>query len=455
MKQQLDYRLLAILFGAEADRESGLTSWVKEGLGLLPGSLDSLIDGAITMSSMVPAWAAHFSAGDGNDDSSVQVASERLLRELGDRGFDTKPAKEQIAAIQASNLARLTRMTLDGDLNYVFMNDSAEGLLQAMWLGSVGGTTNPVIINALRKSNAEYWGKVRDSIRARCGSPEETAEEMAISAVVMNAELLRFLYDASGKTMGLMSFQLDPTQAFDPEAMLKQGLAVWERLTNELHGTPNIVFKVPGTAAGLEVTPELVSVGIGVNVTVNFSTRQHIAFGEAIEKHSARKELVSFLTQMDGRGDDQILKELGDTPNADEIAKWGSALVRQQIFDQLYNPGRGGRGLTIPRHLPAAVRGAWNIERSLQNEANTPPTFGTIFPAWQKDFDSAPRDLRPDGMWRLLPGGYLDILRKSRTFCQEYYVDGMTVEEFDTHPPTVVTLEQFTREWNELVEYCA
>ena len=51
--------------------------------------------------------------------------------------------------------------------------------------------------------------------------------------------------------------------------MIEVALKIYEGLCREIGGTPNTVFKVPGTKAGIDVAGELTSRGIGVNVTVN------------------------------------------------------------------------------------------------------------------------------------------------------------------------------------------
>ncbi len=393
-----------------------------------------------------------------SDETLAALAEENLaqVRAWG-RADLAEKAEAEIAAIARSNLAALTRMTFRGEANAFWGNDYAAHLKQAMRRGAALVTTNPVLVNTARKEEPEYWTPVRDALRAKhqSFSPVELAYAMTIQVVVQNARLMRPIWELTEGHIGYVSLQLSPECASDAERMISEAKWVYQRLHEELGGVPNTVFKVPGTRAGIDVAAELTGSGMGVNVTVNFSLPQQIAFAGIIEKHSTAP--VSFRTQMDGRLDDPVGEEMQAAGVGDweEVKQWCTTLIRQREYRLLCKePQAGGVGFKKTFPLPAAGRGPWNILRSIHNEPEV-PIFITIFPDRQAQFDSEPRELNPDGMWAEAPEGYREKLLKSALFRQAYEPDGMTVDEFDTFLPTVRTLAQFCESYQEFLGWVA
>ncbi len=365
-------------------------------------------------------------------------------------------ARAKAAAIANSNLARLARMALAGKVNTFWGNDYAANLREAMRKGAAMVTTNPVLVNVARTENPAYWTPVRDNLKARYPDydPVQLGYAMTIEVVLSNARLLRPIWQITGGKMGYVSLQLSPKEAKNADAMIEGARWVWERLEAGLAGTPNCVFKVPGTKAGITVAETLTSGAMGVNVTVNFSLPQQIAFAGAIENNSTTP--VSYRTQMDGRLDDPVGEELKEAGVSDweEVKKWCTTAIRQREYRMLcLPPDQGGLGFKKSIPLPASGRGPWNILRSLTT--GPVPIFLTIFPNRAEEFDSEPRELDPDGMWAELPDGYLDKLYMSKLFRQGYEPDGMTVDEFDDYLPVVATLNQFADGYDEFIAWVA
>ena len=388
------------------------------------------------------------------DASLAELAAGNLglLRQWG-RADLAEPAEAEIASIAASNLTKLARMTLRGEANTYWGNDYASHLRRAMRRGACLVTTNPVLVNTARKEEPQYWVQVRDDLRAAHPgfSPAELAYALTIQVVVGNARLLRPIWELSSGRLGYVSLQLSPECATDSEKMISEALWVYDQLAEALGGTPNTVFKVPGTAAGLDVAAELTSRGLGVNITVNFSLPQEIAFAAVIEKHSTAP--VSFRTFMDGRLDDPVGDEMKEAGVSDwELVKqWCTTLVRQREYRLISKaPRAGGMGCAKAFPLPAAGRGPWNILRSIHREPEA-GMFITIFPNRQEQFDEEPREINPEGMWDQAPEGYRDKLWKSKLFRQAYEPDGMRVEEFETFVPSVRTLTQFCSEYQDFL----
>src|SRR5205823_14394448 len=81
---------------------------------------------------------------------------------------------------------------------------------------------------------------------------------------------LRPEYDRSGGTDGFISFEVTPDLADDTDATIAQATDLWRRLDQ-----PNVMIKVPGTAAGLPAIEELTRQGVNINVTLLFSIERY------------------------------------------------------------------------------------------------------------------------------------------------------------------------------------
>ncbi|MGC9320149.1 MAG: transaldolase family protein [Armatimonadota bacterium] len=381
-------------------------------------------------------------------------ANVQLLEDLGadDEAQRVQDEAEQLAT---SNLVKLTRMTLAGELNTYWGNDYASGLRKAMQRGAILVTTNPVLVDIARKDNPEYWTPVRDELREKYGGdadPVTLAYAMTIQVVLANARLLRPIWEITDGDLGYVSLQLNPKEATNADKMVDEATWVYGQLEDELGGTPNTVFKVPGTLAGIEAAKQLTGKGMGVNVTVNFALPQQIAFAGAIEEHSTTK--LSFRTQMDGRLDDPVGEELEEAGVEDweEVKKWATTAMRQREYRMLcHPPEKGGVGFKKSFPLAASGRGPWNIIRGTNNGPLT--NFITIFPDKAELYESVPREIDPDGIWTPLPEGYLDKLMKSKTFRQAYEPDGMAPEEFIDHIPAARTLKGFSEGYDEFLHW--
>ncbi|MFP4248837.1 MAG: transaldolase family protein [Armatimonadota bacterium] len=440
-----------------ADMEKAYTSADDEGKADIA---ETIAESAIDLKSVLADWNLKCSdtygdavATDDQLDEQYE-ANVALLKDLG-ANDEAKRVEDEVAHLAESNLVKMTRMTMAGDLNTWWGNDYAVGLRKAMQKGAILVTTNPVLVDIARHEQPEVWTPVRDELREKYGEgcdPVTLAYAMTIQVVLTNARLLRPIWEITDGALGYVSLQLNPKEATNADKMVDEATWVYGQIEDELGGEPNTVFKVPGTAAGIEAAERMTADGMGVNVTVNYALPQQIAFAGAIEANSTAK--VSFRTQMDGRLDDPVgeqLKELG-LEDWEEVKKWATTAIRQREYHMLNHPPQeGGLGFNKSYPLAASGRGAWNIERGTNN--GPVPNFLTIFPDKAEEYDSKPREIDPDGIWTELPDGYLDKLMKSSIFRQAYEPDGMMPEEFIDFVPAVSTLTGFSETYEEFLEW--
>src|SRR5262249_36993299 len=82
--------------------------------------------------------------------------------------------------------------------------------------------------------------------------------------------LLRRVWENSRGNAGFISLECPPDPADDTEATIDQATSLWQRLDQ-----PNVMIKVPGTAAGLPAIEELTRRGVNVNITLLFSVERY------------------------------------------------------------------------------------------------------------------------------------------------------------------------------------
>jgi transaldolase len=96
---------------------------------------------------------------------------------------------------------------------------------------------------------------------------------------------------------GQVSIELDPSKAYDTEATVAEGLALFAELDR-----PNLMVKVPGTEPGLDAITRLLAEGVNVNVTLLFSVPRYdaviTAFLDGVRQRLERNEDVSRLTSV-------------------------------------------------------------------------------------------------------------------------------------------------------------
>ena len=355
--------------------------------------------------------------------------------------------KNEIENVLTSNRYKISIKTDQGVLNNRLGNDAAFGLCEAMRRGASLVTTNPVMVNTIRKDESEKWNAFRDRMRQE--NPEKTPEELAtmlaIEIVYEFCQELWPIYQATDGKDGYVSMQVSPRNATNAEKMYAEVKFVYDAVSNKM-GTEqaNLVFKVPATEAALQTVEAMTSEGIGVNITGSCSVSQHLALGEVIERGRSK---VNFLTMMSGRLDDRIAEELEEkgVENALVLSRKASEAIVKRSCKILEE-----RGYKKSYLLIASLRGPWNIEAGLANKET--PVYITCFPAKAVEYDEIERE-NSSKIDEVMDAEIITSLRKSEIFCQGYDVDGLDPSEFAEYYPVKVTLESFVANYDETVAY--
>lgn len=131
--------------------------------------------------------------------------------------------------------------------------------------GIRGVTSNPTIFEKAIAGSTDYDCALKE-LSAAGKSDQESYEALVLDDIGRAAELLRPVYDATDGLDGYVSLEVSPTLAHDSEGTVQEGRRLFTTLNR-----PNVMIKVPATAAGIPAITQLISEGINVNVTLMFS----------------------------------------------------------------------------------------------------------------------------------------------------------------------------------------
>jgi transaldolase len=132
-----------------------------------------------------------------------------------------------------------------------------------------GITSNPSIFEAAIGRTNEYDSALREIAR-HSRDPLAAYEILALEDVRAACDILRPVFDESGGVDGLVSLEVAPDLANDPQTTLSEAKRLWAAVDR-----PNLMIKIPGTQACLPAIRQALGAGINVNVTLLFSVERY------------------------------------------------------------------------------------------------------------------------------------------------------------------------------------
>lgn len=164
------------------------------------------------------------------------------------------PLRQLTALGQSVWLDLLSRRLLtSGELERMIRGDGLRGVTSnpAIWEKSIGGSH-------------DYEEAIR-TLAGRGQSLEEAYTTLVVEDIRGAADLLRPTYDQTDGQDGLVSLEVSPHLAHDPDGTIAEARFLWS-----LVNRPNLMIKVPATREGLPAIEHLIFEGINVNVTLLF-----------------------------------------------------------------------------------------------------------------------------------------------------------------------------------------
>jgi transaldolase len=190
--------------------------------------------------------------------------------------------------------------------------------------GVRGVTSNPVIFEKAIAGSTDYDDAIRDILRRGDPPAQGIYEHLAIDDIRSAADLLSSVHKSSGGRDGYVSLEVSPHLAYETEATVVEAKRLWAAVDR-----PNLMIKVPATAAGLPAICSLLGEGVNINVTLLFAREIYEAVAEAyiaaLENRAAAGRNVAgvasvasfFVSRIDSLIDSLIDERLASTAAAD------------------------------------------------------------------------------------------------------------------------------------------
>jgi transaldolase len=176
-----------------------------------------------------------------------------------------------------SNLHKLSALGQSVWIDYLSRDLLETGELERMMREDavVGVTSNPTIFQKAIAGGNRYDEQLKEVLEAE-DDPKEIFLQLSSRDVAAACDLLRKVWDEGKGLDGYVSWEVDPTLAYDQEATIAEA-----RRLHEWVDKPNLYVKIPATEPGLGAIEEMISEGRNINVTLIFSLERHKAVMEA------------------------------------------------------------------------------------------------------------------------------------------------------------------------------
>jgi transaldolase len=142
--------------------------------------------------------------------------------------------------------------------------------------GLKGMTSNPAIFEKAVGETSDYDEALEELARDPDLDSVAVYEKLAVRDVQLAADVLRPVWEATRGRDGYVSLEVSPHLARDTDGSVAEARRLWRELDR-----PNVMVKVPGTAAGLPAIERLTAEGINVNVTLLFSVGVYVKVVDA------------------------------------------------------------------------------------------------------------------------------------------------------------------------------
>lgn len=270
--------------------------------------------------------------------------SDNPLRKLADFG----------QSVWYDNISR--DVLVSGELKRMIDEDGVTGL-----------TSNPTIFQKAIAGSDDYDEALRALLAENPqAGVQELYEALSIEDIRAATDLLRPIFDRTGRADGYASLEVSPHLAHDTDGTIQEARRLFSTV-----GRPNLMIKVPATPEGIPAITTLIGEGVNVNVTLMFSLAHYEAVVEAYLQGLERlagaggdlsrvASVASFFVSRVDTLVDLLLDELG--PEGEALkGKTGIANSKQVYarFKKLFNSKRfkvlAAKGARVQRPLWAST----------------------------------------------------------------------------------------------------
>jgi transaldolase len=238
-----------------------------------------------------------------------------------------------------SRLHRLAELGQSVWIDYLSRDLLRTGELERMMKEDavVGVTSNPTIFQKAISAGNSYDDQLRTVLEDE-EDPKEIFIRLASKDIEDALDLLRSVWDEGGGRDGYVSFEVDPSLAYDTEGTIEEA----QRL-HDLIDRPNLFVKIPATEAGLPAIEEMIARGRPINVTLIFSLERYSEVAEAyirglerlVESGGDPSRVASVASFFVSRVDTETDRRLDEIGGPDEL-KGKLAIANAKLAYQRY-----------------------------------------------------------------------------------------------------------------------
>jgi transaldolase len=267
-----------------------------------------------------------------------------------------------------SNLHRLSALGQSVWIDYLSRNLLHTGKLARLMEEDsvVGVTSNPTIFQKAISEGDAYDEQLKEIVDGGESDPKEIFLQLSSRDVAEACDLLRRVWDRGRGLDGYVSWEVDPTLAYDRDATIAQAHRLHDWVERN-----NLYVKIPATEPGLGAIEEMIAAGKNINVTLIFSLERHKQVMEAYIRGVERlveaggdpsgvHSVASFFVSRVDTETDRRLEEIGGQAATlkGKLAIANAKLAYQNYLEAFSGPrwkALEGKGATKQRCLWAST----------------------------------------------------------------------------------------------------
>ena len=250
------------------------------------------------------------------------------------------------------------------------------------------------------------------------------------------------LWEKTNGRFGYVSIQGDPIHEEDSKVIIDEA-----RKNRDMN--PNVMIKIPATKAGLEAMDVLIAENTPLNATEVMGMSQVLDLCEMYEKVTAKTGTapVMYYSLITGIFDEWLAKDTESKRidiNPDVLRQAGMVIAKkvyQEVHDRGYRLGFIGGGVRQLYHFTEMVGADACITMNWR---------GTCDKLIELDQPVVSRFYNP-----VQPRVLEELLDKLPEFRRAYYVNGLTVDEYEEYGPVEYFRSMFISSWKKALEKIA
>jgi len=237
-----------------------------------------------------------------------------------------------------------------------------DGVLARMVEDGIRGVTSNPTIFEKAMAGGEGYDEQLATLEHDGFAIDAVYWELVLNDIRAAADVLRPTYDRLAGGDGFVSVEVAPDRAYDTAATVTQ--ARWLR---ERAARPNVLVKIPATAAGIPAVEESIADGISVNITLIFSLDRYVevidAYIRGLERHAQTggdlRNIASVASFFVSRVDTEADKRLPDGHPLRGRVAVANAKLAYRLFRERFAGDRwdalAGQGARLQRPLWAST----------------------------------------------------------------------------------------------------